>query len=532
MQTSHNILAPKSRDNRFPIQDTDNPLPNGEAANAAQREQTTEHYHPWFGDSPKDPGLIPNFLGDFGVFSSMLTLLIFVCIFCFYSISDETDPDDPRFGCFNRDFPLPGTSAMAIVLWMPLICGYLFWSRYRQSNKLKSIAAALISVCLFGLLSWVYCALVSSEMDSDIISLIRMGLQTWSTGSVPQSFRGCDARVEVEQASLFRTDIYYTQFARTTDIIHNNSTPEDAKYTDCLPTFDMERFRSIQRNQTLCDQGFKGNNDLYGLGIRISLYLQWLSLFLANNLLPRTRQELRKPYLIFSTAICLVTIITSFANACIFSIEIEIMYWMYWGGYVCVFALAPCQIRLGSETKWIKLDWSTVIIFTTHALMLYHGVWFIWHAYDQVFSRMPCGTYHFFFFPILDPSQGFWTLRDYLTDLLIPLLPTLLAIFPFVGFLLTSEVKYTIQHSATYQSLFPKSSVLDRDQPQSAEYDTSVQTSLGVRVYLFIALQYRAFRERFDFPSHSRGGIRLVTPIEIRDRMCVAFVDHDIFAEL
>ena len=293
----------------------------------------------------------------------------------------------------------------------------------------------------------------------------------------------------------------------------------------------MERFRSIQRNQTLCDQGFKGNNDLYGLGIRISLYLQWLSSFLENNLLPRTRQELRKPYLIFSTAICLVTIITSFANACVFSIEIEIMYWMYWGGYICVFATAPCQVRLGSEMKWIKLDWNTVIIFTTHALMIYHGAWFVWYAYDQVFSRMPCGTYHFFFFPILDPSQGFWTLRDYLTFLLVPVLPTLLVIFPFIGFLLTSEVKHTIQHSAAYQALFHKLTVSDRDQPQTIDYNLSVKTSLGLRVYLFIANRYRAFREFCGFPSHGRGGIRLVTPMDVRDRRFVAFIDHNIFAE-
>ena len=82
--------------------------------------------------------------------------------------------------------------------------------------------------------------------------------------------------------------------------------------------------------------------------------------------------------------------------------------------------------------------------------MTYHGVWFVWYAYDQAFSRIPCGTYHFFLPPILDPSQGFWTLRDYLTHLLVPLLPTLLFTFPLSGLLLASEVKYIIQHSPTY----------------------------------------------------------------------------------
>ena len=356
-------------------------------------------------------------------------------------------------------------------------------------------------------------------------------MQTWSTGTVPQSFRGCDARVEPNQASLFETDTYYTQFARTMYLNPNGTLKRGKLYFTFYQTFDMDRFRSIQENQTVCGQGFEGNNDLYGLVIRISLYLQWLSSFLANNFLPGTRQELQKAYLMFSLAICLATVIASFAKACVFSIEIEIMYWMYWGGYVCVFASAPCRVRLGSEMKWIKLNWTTVVLFITHFLMTYHGVWFVWHAYDQVFSRMPCGTYHFFLFPMLEPSQGFWTLRDYLTLLLIPFIPTLLAAFPFVGLLLASEVKYTIQHSATYQAIFPKPSVSNCDQPRNTEYNASKQTSLGLRVSLFIAREYRVFREMFCLPSNSRGGIRLVTPIDVKDRRCVAFIDHDIFAE-
>ena len=406
------------------------------------------------------------------------------------------------------------------ILWAPIIGGHQLLLRgYPEPNNSKfRIFVVVVAVCLFGFLSWAYCALVATE-EQDTVGVI---LRTWSTGLMPQSFRGCDARIKPKQAPLFETDIYYTQFARVIDSIYNESAPGRYKDDQSYSIFDMEQFRSIQINQTLCDQGFEGNNDLYGSGIRISLYLQWLSSFLANNFLPGTRQELQKPYLIFSMAICLVTIITSFAKACFFSIEIEIMYWMYWGGYVCVFASAPCQVRLGSEMKWIKLDWTTVILFTTHALMIYHGVWFVWYAYDQVFARMPCGTYHFFFFPILDPSQGFWTLRDYLTHLIFPLLPGLLAIFTYVGLLLASEVKYTIQHSTIYQRFFPKSTVLDRDQ---------TQTSLGLRVYLFITRPYRAFREILCLPSHSRGGIRLVTPIDIRDRRCVAFIYHKIFAE-
>ena len=519
--------ASNSEHNRDPGQDTDDPLPNREHANEVQPGHTAEHYVPWLGDPSEDFGLIPKFLIGFFTFFSALTS-IFIIIWVMFSAAGITSLDMMMF---------LASEYMRIVLialfnWSPLIlvCSYLAHSH--QSNKSTLRIVIVIGACLFGLLSWAYCTLVSSETDGNHSTALL--LRTWYGWTIPQSSRGCYARVEPKQVTLFETDIYYTQFARNMYVYPNATLyPSNLKFdpSHYNHTFDMERFRSIQVNQTLCGQGFKGNDGIYGLGIRISLYLQWFSSFLANNFLSATRQELQKAYLIFSLAICLATIITSFVKACVFSIEIEIMYWIYWGGYVCVFATTPCQLRLGSETKWIKLDWTTIILFTTHVLMIYHGAWFVWYAYDQVFSRMPCGTYHFFLFPILDPSECFWTLRDYLSHLIVPFIPPLLATFPFVGLLLASEVKHTIQHSAAYQALFPKSTVSDRDQPQTIDYNASVKTSLGLRVYLFIAFRYRAFREFCYFPSHSREGIRLVTPIDIRDRRCVAFLDHNIFAE-
>ena len=519
--------ASNSDDNRDAAQDTDDPLPNREDANVAQPGYTAGHYVPSLGDNVEDPGLIPGFLPLFSlVVPFLIVLFIWIMVIVFEVPFWKWHVYGPAMAFL--------WAITSIINWSPLIGAY-FILRYRAtppSNRLAFGTVIIIGACLFGLLSWGYCALVSSERVG-IWDKMTFGqhMQTWSTGTVPQSFRGCDARVEPNQASLFETDIYYTQFARTMYHYPNGTLKGTKLYVIFHQIFDMERFRSIRVSRALCGQGFKGNSGLYGLGIRISLYLQWLSSFLANNFLSGTRQELQKPYLIFSLAICLATIIANFGMACVFSIEIEIMYWMYWGGYVCVFASAPCQVRLGSELKWIKLDWTTVILFTTHFLMIYHAVWFVWHAYDQVFSRMPCGTYHFFLFPILDPSQGFWTLRDYLTLLLVPFIPTLLATFPFVGLLLASEVKYIIQHSATYQTLLPKPTVSERDQPQTTEYSASAQTSLGLRIYLFIAREYKAFREMVRLPSHSRGGIRLVTPIDVKDRRCVAFIDHNLFAE-
>jgi hypothetical protein len=45
-------------------------------------------------------------------------------------------------------------------------------------------------------------------------------------------------------------------------------------------------------NQTLCNQCFAGNTDLYGLGICTGLHLQWISSFLANTGDPAKTSEI------------------------------------------------------------------------------------------------------------------------------------------------------------------------------------------------------------------------------------------------
>ena len=516
--------ASNSEDNRDPDQDTDSPLPTQEDANVAQPEDTAEDYVSWLGDD-RNVGVIPKLMIPFLGFVSALTAGYLVTgAFLGEALGLKRHINLPLY-------EVTQFLALAYLVhilqsfwnWSPLLVVYLVLRS--QSNKITSRIVIVIGACVFGLFSWVYCTLVSIRMDEDIA----LSFRTWYGGSMPLSFRGCYARVRPNQASLFEPDIYSAQFARTM-LNFTNSSDYSFEPSYYNHTFDIERFRSIQVNLTLCNQGFEGNPDLYGLGIRTSLYLQWHSSFLANNFLSGSRQELQKAYLYFTLAICLATIITSF-KSCTFSIEIEIMYWMYWGGYVCVFASAPCQVRLGSKTKWIKLDWTTTVLFTTHVLMIYHGLWFDLYAYDQVFSRMPCGTYHFFLFPILDPSEGFWTLRDYLNHLLVPFITPLVVIFPFVGLLLASEVRYTVQHSAAYQTLFPKPTVSDRDQHQTTVHNASVKASPGLRAYLFIIRWYRGLRGILGFPSHSRGGIRLVTPVDVRDRRFVAFIDRNIFPE-
>lgn len=369
-----------------------------------------------------------------------------------------------------------------------------------------------LTICptLLGLLTW-----MCYKINVNNFSLM------WDISPIPQSFRGCESRVGPEQLSLFTEDIYKTQFARIVIIAANQ--------TILYLGFDKELSISIQTNQKLCNQGFEGNADLYGLGIRAGIYLQWITSLLANNLLPGERKQLQNVYLVSSLAICIATIVSSFAVPCMFSIEIEILYWMYWGGVLCVCISSPNLLRLGSKSTWIGLDWITAIQFTMHILMVYHGIWFVWYAYDQFFSRMPCGTYHFFLVPFLDPSESYWILRDYLTLLISPIATPLVFAIPLTIFLLVSEIKNSIQDSATYRTFSPKSTN-PVDRSDTVLSNPTIQLSLKLRILLRLRRIYRGIRRRygtlrtaFGLPSHGMRGIRLVTPVDIRDRRCVSF---------
>ena len=345
----------------------------------------------------------------------------------------------------------------------------------------------------------------------------------WYTGPFPQTFRGCEARVGPAQSSLFTEHTYASQFARIPKANLSGDYDENV-----FLEFDMQAFDAIRHDQILCNQGFIGNSDLYGLGSRVSLYLQWLTALLVNNFVPRIRHEFRKVYLAYSLGLCIATFVFTFSTDCTFAVEIEILYWAYWGGYLCIFVTSPSYTRLGSEVKWIGLDWITGINYFLHILMFYHSTFFWYYGYDQVFSRMPCGTYHFFFAPLMDPSKSFWFFRDALTMIISPVNVALVLLIPTVSLSLMSEIKESICDSSVYQNLGiylrgsgrPNSETVIAIDAAQASPSPPFRNSLRALGFSCVRL-YRKFREKCWLPPYSRGGIRLLTPVDIGQRKYV-----------
>jgi hypothetical protein len=77
--------------------------------------------------------------------------------------------------------------------------------------------------------------------------------------------------------------------------------------------------------------GFEGNNDIYGIGIRIGIYSQILAVWFANYFLFSEAHVLRDRVSIFSVALLIVTLIYSAHPSDVYAIEafvlLQILAW-------------------------------------------------------------------------------------------------------------------------------------------------------------------------------------------------------------
>jgi hypothetical protein len=81
------------------------------------------------------------------------------------------------------------------------------------------------------------------------------------------------------------------------------------------------------------ENGFIGNPEFYGFGIRLGIYFQWWASLIANLYLPNEWASLFATFLAFSIALIVVILMLIFQHACTFTGEIIAVLFIFWGGY-------------------------------------------------------------------------------------------------------------------------------------------------------------------------------------------------------
>ncbi len=136
--------------------------------------------------------------------------------------------------------------------------------------------------------------------------------------------------------------------------------------------------------------GFEGNADLYGLGIRLGIYFQWLSAQLCRVLHKEYVVELDRAYMIFLTAVFIaLLVLTGDADS---TYDVEVLVLMY------ILICGPFNFISGQLGEYRSIALVNVEFLVVWPATVYSS-WFWFSGRDARFLQQPveCGGYGFVF---------------------------------------------------------------------------------------------------------------------------------------
>jgi len=136
--------------------------------------------------------------------------------------------------------------------------------------------------------------------------------------------------------------------------------------------------------------GFEGNADLYGLGIRLGIYFQWLSAQLCRVLHKEYVVELDRAYMIFLSAVFIaLLVLTGDANS---TYDVEVLLLMY------ILICGPFNFISGQLGEYRSIALVNVEFLVVWPATVYSS-WFWFSGRDARFLQQPveCGGYGFLF---------------------------------------------------------------------------------------------------------------------------------------
>lgn len=155
------------------------------------------------------------------------------------------------------------------------------------------------------------------------------------------------------------------------------------------------------------EQGFVGNSEFYGLGIRLGIYLQWAGSLIANVALPGERRSMAGAYAAFSIALLVALLLLIFRRECAFTAEIIILIDILYGGALLV--LMPFLAESDREWNWSDLKGLDTASLWLFLPLLPISTWF-WVRLATVgevdFASTPGGTSFFLFAHVTPPDLG------------------------------------------------------------------------------------------------------------------------------
>ena len=168
----------------------------------------------------------------------------------------------------------------------------------------------------------------------------------------------------------------------------------------CLMASNLTQLCELRQNPVAVHNpcGFVGNPDLYGIGIRVGVYAQWLSALLSNHFLPNSREDVHSAYFLFSIALAIATVVITAKPGvyCVFFAEVFVLVSLFFGGYFSVH-LFPLKdpARDNHPTPWRR--GRLLILSFVYGAMISYNCWFWFKGRLARFQPTPCGSAIFLF---------------------------------------------------------------------------------------------------------------------------------------
>jgi hypothetical protein len=173
------------------------------------------------------------------------------------------------------------------------------------------------------------------------------------------------------------------------------------------------------RPQPSC--GFNGDDNAYGAGIRIGLYIQWITSAIAYNFVPEEASNMRVVNICFQLANFAGLLYITFSRGVgqpsgeLYAVECWILLCFCIGGICSSRSRASNSNGELSQTNNFSLYKATalggLIQLALGAAMVYYGIWFVYVGMDTM-QHTSCSRYAFFFSRVVSAETrfAFWLL--------------------------------------------------------------------------------------------------------------------------
>lgn len=168
--------------------------------------------------------------------------------------------------------------------------------------------------------------------------------------------------------------------------------------------FEMNLFRRAEDSKApaACSSrltpgqcGFSGNSDLYGLGIRLGIYLQLLAMTWAMILFQKKGHDQVVTYNVFILSFIIALFVVSFNDECVFEVELIMLQYIIWSGYATIFAWV---YLIFGEDGASRKGTGLVISICTYPILAYSFYFWLSIVRDLParFTPTPCGHLTFY----------------------------------------------------------------------------------------------------------------------------------------